>query len=125
MDEQTDRQTAGQTEFRNYYIDYLPSLWLISFAPYVKGFLFAPGFKELNENKDFATGGGSFWPNFPFLYCSLALFLAAFLWAILVASVNLFGGSLLISESDAFWSLKDDPEIEYFVVLWGYKVIVY
>ena len=59
----------------------LPSLWLISLAPYVKGFFLAPGRREAKENRDFATGGGSFLPNFPDLYFFWAPLLAAFLLA--------------------------------------------
>ena len=53
----------------------------MSLAPYVKGFFLAPGRREAKENRDFATGGGSFLPNFPDLYFFWAPLLAAFLLA--------------------------------------------
>ena len=78
----------------------LPSLWLISLAPYVKGFFLAPGRREAKENRDFATGGGSFLPNFPDLYFFWAPLLAAFLLAAEgFLGKFLLGGTLLFELS--------------------------
>ena len=70
----------------------------------------APGLRAPNEKRDFATGGGSFLPNFPDWYETFALFLT-FRWE------AIFDVGIILSSWYCF-CFDNDPEIECVVVVY-------